>query len=404
MNFRWRENPTVLAQYLLGKNIPEQAEITLKPNEICVVLEDGKVVGSVSQQHMEVNPELGLFGRMLGKRNPQRAFMFCFSGPHQIMVHVKGQSDAGEEINCLVNLTVEITRESAPRLVTYPAKGTLMVESHHIAETVRSEVQSAVMTFVKGMPLSQMKSVTTHEDLMFHLKSSLRPTLDMHGLHYRGGHITWSASVVEQQLQQQQTMARLRLEKSAISERQEIEMDSMIQYEQKKHEIQSRLSLVGIHATEKANLELELQRIKNKGTVSFEEWTQANQVRTAESQSNREESLLDAQANFEVSKIQAEQERLRQSVELELQSNKAKTAMDMFEQVQARKKDRMKLQNEKEQQRMEQHTMASQSTIAVLENIAASSSDPQVQMEALRQLAEIRKADIQGQNDTHVDS
>ena len=47
MNFRWRENPTVVAQYLLGKNIPEQAEVTLKPNEICVVLENGKVVGSV---------------------------------------------------------------------------------------------------------------------------------------------------------------------------------------------------------------------------------------------------------------------------------------------------------------------------------------------------------------------
>ena len=86
MNFRWRENPTVVAQYLPGKKIPEQAEVTLKPNEICVVLENGKVVGSVSQQHMEVSPEMGLFGRMLGKRNPHRAFMFCFTGPHLVMV------------------------------------------------------------------------------------------------------------------------------------------------------------------------------------------------------------------------------------------------------------------------------------------------------------------------------
>ena len=30
-------------------DVPQQAEVTLKPNEVCVVLENGKVVGSVSQ-------------------------------------------------------------------------------------------------------------------------------------------------------------------------------------------------------------------------------------------------------------------------------------------------------------------------------------------------------------------
>ena len=402
MNFRWRENPTVVAQYLLGKNIPEQAEVTLKPNEICVVLENGKVVGSVSQQHMEVSPEMGLFGRMLGKKNPQRAFMFCFTGPHLIMVQVRGQSDAGEEINCLVNINVEITRESAPRLVTYPAKGTLTVKSGDIAETIRMELQSALMSFVKGMPSSQMKNVTTQEDLMFHLKSSIRPTLDAHGLHFQGGHITWSASVAEQQMQHQQTMERLRIQKASLSDRQEIEMDSMIQYEQKRHEIQARMALVGVQATEKANMELELQRMKNKGTVSLEEWTQHNQIRLAESQTAREESLKDAQTELEISQLQAEQERVHQNVELEGHEKKTKVAMDMFDQVQARKRERMKLQNEKEQQRLEQHNKASESAIAVLENIAASSTDPQVQMEALRQLAELRKADVQGQKDTHT--
>jgi hypothetical protein len=264
------------------------------------------------------------------------------------------------------------------------------------------EVQSALMSFVKAMPSTQMKNVTTQEDLMFHLKSSIRPTLDAHGLHFQGGHITWSASVAEQQMQHQQTMERLRIEKASLSDRQEIEMDSMIQYEQKRHEIQARMALVGVQATEKANMELELQRLKNKGTVSLEEWTQQNQIRLAESQTAREESLRDAQTELEISQLQAEQERVHQNVKLEGHEKKTKVAMDMFEQVQARKRERMKLQNEKEQQRLEQHSKASESAIAVLENIATSSTDPQVQMEALRQLAELRKADVQGQKDTHT--
>ena len=105
-----------------------------------------------------------------------------------------------------------------------------------------------------------------------------------------------------------------------------------------------------------------------------------------------------------MSQLQAEQERVHQNVKLEGHEKETKVAMDMFDQVQARKRERMKLQNEKEQQRFEQHNKASESAIAVLENIAASSTDPQVQMEALRQLAELRKADVQGQKDTHADN
>ncbi|MDA9117337.1 hypothetical protein N9J16_01170, partial [Candidatus Poseidoniaceae archaeon] len=67
----------------------------------------------------------------------------------------------------------------------------------------------------------------------------------------------------------------------------------------------------------------------------------------------------------------------------------------------AKKQERMRLKSEQEQQRLDQHSKASQTTIAVLENIAASSTDPQVQMEALKQLAELRKADVVGQKDAY---
>ena len=78
-------------------------------------------------------------------------------------------------------------------------------------------------------------------------------------------------------------------------------------------------------------------------------------------------------------------------------------AMNMFEQVQAKKQERMRLKNEQEQQRLEQHAKGSQSTIAVLEEIAASSDDPAVKLEALKQLAELRKADVAGQKDAYKD-
>ena len=102
-------------------------------------------------------------------------------------------------------------------------------------------------------------------------------------------------------------------------------------------------------------------------------------------------------------KLEAERQKTLASVEHDAEEQKLSRAMEMFEQVQAKKQERMKLKNDQEQQRLEQHAKASQSTIAVLEDIAASSDDPAVKLEALKQLAELRKTDVAGQKDAYKD-
>ena len=403
MHFRWRENPTVIAQYMLAKEVPIQSEVTLKPNEICVVLENGKVVGSVSQQHMEVNPQVGMIGRLFGKQNPQRSFMFCFTGPHQIMVQVKGQSNQGDEINCLVSMKVEITRESAPRLLTFPAKGVLSVHASDIAKELTSIVQSKTMSFLKEMNSEGMRTLEVDEDLCFHLKSELRSSFDEYGLLHRGIHVIWSTTVAEQKLQNEKDIERIALSKEADSDRQELELNHLIQTEQRKHEINARLSLVGVQAQHKAELEHELLKLENQGDLTFAQWAQKNKLLQAQNQVEREERLKDAQLDLEMSKLNADKQRLEQSADLEAKEEKTRRAMEMFEQVQAKKQERMKLNAEQEKERLNQHAKASENTIAVLEKIASTATDPLVQMEALKQLAELRKADVGGQRDAYKD-
>ena len=77
--------------------------------------------------------------------------------------------------------------------------------------------------------------------------------------------------------------------------------------------------------------------------------------------------------------------------------------MEMFEQVQAKKQERMRLEAEREKERLNQHSKASENTISALENIASNATDPAVQMEALKQLAELRKTDVSGQKDAYKD-
>ena len=403
MHFKWRDNPAVLATYMLDKAVPEKAEVILKPNEICVVLENGKVVGSVSQQHLEVNPQVGLIGKLFGKKNPHRAFMFCFSGPHEVMIQVKGQSSEGEEINCMVVLKLEITRESAPRLLNFPARGINTIHTTDLASEFSSAVQSASMEFLRTISKDEMKSTINNDDLIFHLKTQLRTTFDECGVMYNGAYIVWSASVAEQRLKREQELERITIESDHASERKELELNQLIRTEQRRHELQARMALVGIQAKEKATMNLELEKIRNSGEIDFETWTQNNRVREAQNESMRNQTIQNAQAGVEVAKLNAEIKREEVAVDLEVSEHKTKQAMDLFEQVQARKRDRMQMDSEQEQQRLDKHAKSSDKTIEVLENIAASATDPMVQMEALKQLAELRKADVTGQKDAYKD-
>ena len=403
MHFRWRTNPTVIAHYMNDADIPRQAEVTLKPNEVCVVLENGKIVGSVSQTHMEVSPQVGLFGTLFGKSNPVRSFIFAFTGPHAVLVQVRGVADNGDEINCLITLKLEITRETAPRLISFPAKGTMTVQAGNIATLVSPAVSSAALQHLRGMDAASMRTVQANEDVMYAIKTALRATLDEHGMAFRSGFITWSTTAAEQQLQHQHDLERLQLSKDIESDKQAVELDHLIKSEQRKHEVNARMALVGVQAKEAAELKLELERIKGAGELDLQTWRQQQHLQDQQMDAARTEALKVAQADVELAKLEAERQKTLASVAHDAEDQKMNRAMNMFEQVQAKKQERMRLQNEQEQQRLEQHAKASQSTIAVLEEIAASSDDPAVKLEALKQLAELRKADVAGQKDAYKD-
>jgi len=403
MHFRWRTNPTVIAHYMNDADVPRQAEVTLKPNEVCVVLENGKIVGSVSQTHMEVSPQVGLFGTLFGKSNPVRSFIFAFTGPHAVLVQVRGVADNGDEINCLITLKVEITRETAPRLISFPAKGTMTVQAGNIATLVSPAVSSAALQHLRGMDAASMRTVQANEDVMYAVKTALRATLDEHGMAFRSGFITWSTTAAEQQLQHQHDLERLQLSKDIESDKQAVELDHLIKSEQRKHEVNARMALVGVQAKEAAELKLELERIKGAGELDLQTWRQQQHLQDQQMDAARTEALKVAQADVELAKLEAERQKTLASVAHDAEDQKMNRAMNMFEQVQAKKQERMRLQNEQEQQRLEQHAKASQSTIAVLEEIAASSDDPAVKLEALKQLAELRKADVAGQKDAYKD-
>ena len=300
-------------------------------------------------------------------------------------------------------MKLEVTRETAPRLISFPAKGTMTVQAKDIAALLSPAASAAALQHLRGMDATTMRTVQANEDVMYAVKTALRATLDEHGLAYRSGFITWSSTAAEQQLQHQHDLERLQLSKDIESDKQAVELDHIIKTEQRKHEVNARMELVGVQAKEAAELKLELDRLKGAGEYNLQQWRQQQELRDQQSAAARDEAIKNAQTDVELAKLEAERQKVLASVAQDAEDQKMSRAMEMFEQVQARKRDRMQLQNQQEQQRLEQHAKGSQSTIAVLEDIAASSDDPAVKLEALKQLAELRKADVAGQKDAYKD-
>jgi hypothetical protein len=403
MHFRWRTNPTVIAQYLNDVDVPRQAEVTLKPNEVCVVLEDGKIVGSVSQTHMEVNPKVGLFAKLFGRSNPVRSFLFAFTGPHPIMIQVQGVAKNGDEINCLVTLKLEITRETAPRLITFPAKGTMGVQASDVADVIGHLTQTCVLEVLRSKDANTMRTVETTEDVMFELRNRLRTLLDGHGMAFRGGYITWSTSAAEQQMKNGYVLQRVKMEHDFTSDKERIELDAYIASEQRKAELNARMALSNVHANETAAMALEMERLDSSGTFNLKKWEQEQSLTEQKENAARQSTLKDAELKNELARLEVERQRLMAAPIQELKDQKVSQAKEMFEMVQLKKRERMALNQEKEKMRLEQHQQGSEKTISVLENIAANSTDPQVQLEALKQLADLRKTDVEAQKGAYKD-
>mgnify|MGYP006119065139 CR=1 FL=1 len=86
--FRWRGNPGIIAQYFLDRKVKHGESVVLKPNEGCVVVENGRIIGISTQTKMEVNPKVGMLSRIFGSGQPSRAFLFVMLGPHNLLLRV----------------------------------------------------------------------------------------------------------------------------------------------------------------------------------------------------------------------------------------------------------------------------------------------------------------------------
>ena len=402
-SYKWRNNPAVIAKYVHDRDVPKGAEVTLKPNEACVVVEDGRISGIATQKHMEVNPEAGVLSKMFGRGNPKRTFLFVFLGPHELILRIDGMTSDGRSASGFMVMRVSFSRESASRLLQLPAKGNMEITAATLVEILESEVNARLKPVIHQITEDQLRNVDATSDLMMEVRTGMRSTFESLGVQLQTSFVNWNTTEAERVLKMRADLSAMADRNAIMEEQQIMEMEKILAANLRAAELEARSRMSSLAAEERAKSEIDLAALRAAGDLDLEQWNQTARLYSVREGLRRDQEMAEADHQVSLAEREAERKRILQENEHQTEERKQKSAMEMFDQVQARKRERMEMEAGREQNRIDAASKGSEAIIATLTEIAQSSKDPQVAMEALRQLSEIRKADVDAAKDAYIE-
>lgn len=393
--YRWRTNPTVIARYVMGHDVPAGMEVTLKPNEACVVLEDGRVAGIATQQHMEVNPKIGILGKLFGKTAPNRAFLFALLGPHDLEFELNLTSPEGERIRGMYSMRVNYTRETIAKVLHLPARGAMEITAGTLIEQLQAEVESLAVRQFSGQNAADLRKGSELSYDLDRLSGLLRSSLDHQGLRLQSSYITWDESKADEILRMRKDLEHRVAMRDILDEQAQDDMQRLLNAKVHEATLQS-----GIRATQElADIEthgkIEIKKVATTGDIEKERVKVGLEIGEITAKGRQKSELSEAEHMIELEKLRVERERISKEAALkesrareEQEAQKMKTKV---EQAMALKT----MMGEMKESRLEKESQRLQSMVNALQEIAMSTDSAEVRMEALRQIAELNKSSPQ---------
>ena len=413
-NFRWRNNPGVIAQYFLDRHIKHGENVVLKPNEACVVVENGNVIGISTQTKMEVNPKAGILSKVFGQGQPNRAFLFVLLGPHDLLILVSGRTADGHDLSGMISLKVEFNTQDTPLLLQFPAKGESTIGVDNLVEAISSEINALVNAEVIGPhTLEQIRTdAELQDDLKASIRANLSKTLKSYGLQFINCYANWNQTEFENLISMQNEVDNLRKHKAILDEQAQIEMEATLSKRKRELDLLHHIHVQDITVEAQRNIAAEIAEINAQKDLENSRWealksqkqndlTLQHELEEADMQfalkASRHQIEI-ARNDAEIAQIKHQQDlsmrRDNLILENKVEDEKAKRAMSMFEQVQENKRKRMELQSELniERQSKSDNLQAEMMRLAAENNAL----DSDVMQEFLKQQTEQKLADGSG--------
>ena len=290
---QWRTNPAIIAQYFTGEDLPNDIDIHLKPNEACVVIEDGKITGVATAQRLTVNPKLGTLSRLLSKKDPFRSFLFVHTGPHEVLVKLDGRWNDGTEGKGAAGLKIRFNNDDLGRLLSFAADGKTSITLGDIATSMELEICQKFRSAHMGTthPSSAKEDRDTATLLESGLRSISQTALTDIGAQLDRVWLSWIPSDHERVMGMRSELEVLAEHGRLIAARDNEEMQQQLNVEIRQLESRHQLLVAGKEYEAKADAAGDIARIRARAEKEKEQWSVMVQ-RSRMEEEYKEEDIL----------------------------------------------------------------------------------------------------------------
>ena len=191
--YRWRTDPDQIARFVHDKDLPRNTPILLRPNEVCVVLENGRIAGIVTQQVMRANPTTSMLRRMFGGKR-HRSYLFAFLGPYTVNLPFVSKSNDHQTLRGNATVRLSATREQIARIIQLPANGMMEIRVQDLQTMLLGEAQAYMARTIQKYSNDELVQEAANEDASIGLSLALRRTVESFGMSIDHAFIAWKQS------------------------------------------------------------------------------------------------------------------------------------------------------------------------------------------------------------------
>jgi hypothetical protein len=355
-NFKWRSNPNIVARLVDGNDIQtwKSQQVVLKPNEACAFIIDGRIGDIITEKVVRsIGGGLGRhIAEMIGATATDRRMLFAMTGPLDLWIPFAANLSDGSEATGHMNLRVQLRKEDIPKLLNIFANHAPLLDRAGLIGFLGHEVTTRciVPAMVKCSSVEELRSSEFQEHLEMHAEVEMRQTLSTLGFTFLRAFISTSKT-------DQEKLARLKADLDSATQTEGANADALMQ----------RIAIREAATLRRIECEVNVERAKKRGEVTVQAESELLELRKQESVWEAELKRDQGQSNL----------RMNES------SHKTTQAMELFEQVQARKRDRIQQSQEHQDQRMDKQNDVQTKMMEMAAQQGALT--PEVMQEFLRQ-------------------
>ena len=325
-NFKWRSNPNIVARLVDGNDIKtwKANQVVLKPNEACAFIIDGRIGDIVSEKVVgNIGGGLGRhIAEMMGATATDRRMLFAMTGPIDLWVPFSTNLANGSEASGHMNLRIQLRKEDIPKLLNLFANRAPLLDREGLISFFGHEVTTRciVPALAKCTSIEELRSSEFQEHLEMHTEVEMRQTLSTLGFTFLRAFISTSKT-------DQEKLARLKADFDFATKTEGANADALME----------RIAIREAATLRRIECEVNVERAKKRGEVTIQ----------------AESELLELRKQESVWEAELKRDHGRSDLRMKETTHKTSQAMDLFDQVQNRKRDRIQQSQEHQDQRMD---------------------------------------------------